>query len=58
VYGIGKAKGVRVINDPGFGQWMLDKDFPEYTKYLLRELLNIPHPPPSSAEDVDDIFGN
>lgn len=38
-YNIGKAKGVKVTDDPGFGCWMLDKDFPLYTKELLKELL-------------------
>lgn len=40
VYNIGKSKGVRVVDDPGFGIWMLGKDFSEQTKQLLRKLLN------------------
>jgi DNA polymerase-3 subunit epsilon len=40
-YAIGKAKGVPVIDDRGFGYWMLDKDFAQQTKAVLRRLLNI-----------------
>lgn len=27
VYNFGKSKGVRVVDDPGFGDWMMGKDF-------------------------------
>lgn len=37
-YNIGKAKGTPVKNDPGFGEWMLEKDFPQDTKARLREI--------------------
>jgi len=39
-YAIGKAKGVRVRDDHGFGAWMLGKDFPGSTKDVLRRELN------------------
>lgn len=39
IYTIGKAKGVRVLDDPGFGKWMLKEDFPNQTKQILRKLL-------------------
>jgi DNA polymerase-3 subunit epsilon len=39
IYAIGKAKGKRVIDDKGFGQWMLKNDFPKETKDKLKELL-------------------
>jgi len=39
VYAIGKSKGVRVKDDPGFGKWMLKNDFPNQTKRILKELL-------------------
>ena len=39
VYAIGKSKGVRVSDDPGFGKWMLKNDFPNQTKRILKELL-------------------
>lgn len=39
VYAIGKAKGVRVVDDPGFGHWMLRNDFGEETKRCIRKLL-------------------
>jgi DNA polymerase-3 subunit epsilon len=38
-YNIGKSKGVRVIDDPGFGEWMLSKDFPLETKMQIESLL-------------------
>jgi DNA polymerase-3 subunit epsilon len=34
-YTIGKARDVRVADDPGFGQWMIDRDFPGSTKEAL-----------------------
>jgi DNA polymerase-3 subunit epsilon len=39
VYSFGKAKGVPVISDRGFGEWMLKNDFPIQTKNILRALL-------------------
>lgn len=39
-YNIGKAKGTPVIDDPGFGEWMLQKDFPNDTKRKIRMILN------------------
>lgn len=41
VYNIGKVKGTRVIDDPGFGFWMLEKDFPSDTKNKLKDLLGL-----------------
>lgn len=38
-YAIGKAKGTRVVDDLGFGLWMLDKDFSLDTKNKLRKLI-------------------
>jgi len=38
-YAIGKAKGSRVIDDPGFGEWMLKNDFPTETKNILKQIL-------------------
>lgn len=37
VYNIGKAKGTPILDECGFGYWMLDKDFPETTKRVLRK---------------------
>lgn len=41
-YNIGKAKGTAVVDDPGFGYWMLNKDFSANTKMHLEAIL---HPP-------------
>ena len=38
-YNIGKAKGVAVEDDPGFGRWMLGKDFTANTKMALERIL-------------------
>lgn len=38
-YAIGKAKGVAVVDDPGFGHWMLKNNFSEQTKQVLRSIL-------------------
>jgi len=38
-YNIGKAKGVAVEDDPGFGRWMLGKDFTENTKMHIEKIL-------------------
>ncbi len=39
VYNIGKDKGSKVKFNPGFGEWMLGKDFPRDTKSHLRKIL-------------------
>lgn len=46
-YNIGKARGTAVEDDPGFGNWMLDRDFSENTKIALRSIL---YPPVEQAE--------
>jgi DNA polymerase-3 subunit epsilon len=38
-YNIGKAKGVPVEDDPGFGEWMLSKDFALDTKRKIIKIL-------------------
>lgn len=43
-YNFGSKKGVRVKDDTSFAYWILDRDFPEYTKYCLREELGMPQP--------------
>jgi len=39
VYAFGKNRGKPVLDDPGYAEWMLDGDFPESTKKVLREIL-------------------
>lgn len=39
-YNFGKCKGVRVKDDPGYGEWMLRGDFPAQTKNAVRKALN------------------
>ncbi len=39
VYAFGKNRGKPVLDDPGYAEWMLDGDFPESTKNVLRRLL-------------------
>lgn len=39
IYNFGKAKGKRLVDDPGFGRWMLTQDFiSNNTKTILKEL--------------------
>jgi DNA polymerase-3 subunit epsilon len=41
VYNFGRnTKGVRVVDDPGFAQWILDRDFPRDTKAVLAQILD------------------
>ncbi len=40
-YNIGRPRG-SCADDPGFGRWMLDKDFTENTKMVLRSILTRP----------------
>lgn len=40
VYAIGKDKGTKVLDDIGFAEWMLSKDFPEQTKQVAQQLIN------------------
>lgn len=40
VYNIGKAKGCAVVDDPGFANWMLNRDFSANTKMHLKRILN------------------
>lgn len=40
VFTFGKNAGLRAIDQPGMLQWMLDRDFPEHTKYIARKILN------------------
>ena len=37
-YTLRKVRGVPVLDDRGFGGWMLRNDFPEHTKRVLRRL--------------------
>jgi len=39
VYNFGKNRGKRVLDDPGYAEWMLGGDFPESTKAVLSRLL-------------------
>lgn len=41
VFGFGKSKGVRIADDPGFARWMLDKDFTQNTKQVVKQILKI-----------------
>lgn len=39
-YNFGKDKGKDVKTNPGFGQWMLNQNFPKETKDKLKQILN------------------
>ena len=40
VYAFGRNKGRAVLDDRAYAEWMLNGDFPESTKSVLRRLLN------------------
>lgn len=50
-YNIGKVRGTAVEDDPGFGYWMLDRDFSENTKIALRRILFAESSPVESSGD-------
>lgn len=54
-FNFGKSKGDLVKQNTGFAFWILDKDFPEHTKFCIREELGMPHPQIETKED-EDIF--
>jgi DNA polymerase III subunit epsilon len=57
VYNIGKAKGVAVVDDPGFANWMLNRDFSANTKmHLMRILDEASSAVPSEAESQGRLF--
>ncbi len=39
-YAFGKNRGVKVKDDPGFGRWILSRDFPGSTREVLEKYLN------------------
>lgn len=39
-WNFGKVKGKPVLDELGFGYWMLDKDFPENTKMAFRQIVD------------------
>ena len=40
IYMFGKSRGKRVVDDPGFGAWMIRSDFPTDTIDCVRKILN------------------
>lgn len=55
IYNFGKDKGSRVVDQPSFAHWMLDKDFPEHTKYCIREVLGMPQVNLGYEENNDNL---
>lgn len=51
VFNTFKNKGVPVINDRGYANWMLAADFPENTKQVIRKILGI-----SQSEEQGGLF--
>lgn len=39
VFAFGKSKGVRVVDDLGFANWILDRDFPTETKLTIEHII-------------------
>jgi len=55
-YNIGKAKGTPVEDDPGFGEWMMDRDFPMDTKNKLRKYLDIAFYGSQPEDQGEEVF--
>lgn len=55
VYGLHSKRGVKVKDDPSFGDWMLRKDFSQNTKMHLRRILDDLIPNSNSAWDESDV---
>jgi DNA polymerase III subunit epsilon len=41
IFNFGKHKGQTVCSQPEYAQWMVENDFPEGTKMILREILSL-----------------
>lgn len=56
VFGFGKSKGVRVVDDLGFANWILDRDFPTETKltieHIIREWKRSQQPAPEYPDSI------
>jgi DNA polymerase-3 subunit epsilon len=39
VYNFGKHKGKTVSSEPDYARWMMESEFPEATKLILRRLI-------------------
>lgn len=40
IYAFGRHKGKPVLDDPRYAEWMLEEDFPQSTKIVLRRILS------------------
>lgn len=56
IYNIGKSKGTPILADQGFGYWMLERDFPETTKRVLRKAFETDVTGPDDVEYPRDVF--
>lgn len=58
VYNFGKAKGVPVVDDPGFGRWILNNSFSENTKQAVNRIFDEEDDRVStmSAKEKGDLF--
>lgn len=55
VFNFGKHKGVPIIEKLDYAHWMLEADFPESTKMVLRKALKNAVPPGQRANALPDI---
>ena len=55
VFNFGKSKGDRVKDNTGFAFWILDREFPAQTKWVIRKELGMPQEQFEPKKE-DDIF--
>lgn len=55
VYNTKRNQGVRVADDPGYGEWIMRNSFPANTHKVLREILDQVYNPPAKT-DQDTLF--
>jgi DNA polymerase-3 subunit epsilon len=54
-YNIGNSKGTPVEEDPGFGEWMMQRDFPLDTKRKLKKYLDIAYYGERVVNDKEEL---
>lgn len=54
-YNIGNAKGTPVVEDPGFGEWMMQRDFPLDTKKKLQKYLEYAYYGEPAEDDEEEL---
>lgn len=56
VFNTKRNRGVRVIDDFGYANWMLRSDFSDETKARIQEILSSPQPDPAYSSQSGSLF--